>query len=114
MAYDDALAARVREAVARRAEHEEIAMFGGLSFMVNTHLAVGLIRDDLLVNVGKGLYDEAIANGAQPMVMGARTMRGMVRVPAADLADQEMLERWLGPAVERALAKPRKPPKPVG
>jgi len=42
MAYDEGLAERVREVIATRAEADEIKMFGGLCFMVNTHMAVGV------------------------------------------------------------------------
>ena len=35
-------------------------MFGGLAFMVNTHLACGVIHDDLLVRVGKENFEDAI------------------------------------------------------
>lgn len=112
MTYDDAMADRIRAALARRTESTEIAMFGGLCWTVNTHMAVGLVRDDLMVHVGNEAYDDALAGGARPAAMGRRTMRGIVLVGAADLPDEESLDAWVGPAVERALAKPPKPPKP--
>ena len=43
--------------------------------------------------------------------MGQRTMGGMVLVAAADLADSAAMDAWVGPAVERAQAKPPKQPK---
>ena len=39
-------------------------MFGGLAFMVNTHMACGLVGDDLMVRVGKDNHDAAITAGA--------------------------------------------------
>lgn len=111
MAYDDALAERVRMALARHADSVEIAMFGGLCWTVNTHMAVGVTRDGLLVHVGKEGYDDALADGARPAVMGQRTMHGVVLVDAVDLADDESLEAWVRPAAERARARKPKPPK---
>lgn len=52
-----------------------------------------------------------LERGARPAVMGQRTMHGVVLVDAVDLADEQSLEGWVGPAVERALAKKPKPPK---
>lgn len=118
MAYDDALAARVRDVITPLAEAGEIKMFGGLTFMVNTHMAVGLVRDQLMLNVGRDGVDGAVAAGASPMRMGERVMAGMVSVPADAVGTQLELESWVQPAVMRALAKPRKKPRqpkqPVG
>lgn len=115
MTYDEGLAGRIRAAVdaaAGPAGFREITMFGGLCWTVNTHMAVGTGDDDLMVHVGTDGVDEALERGARPATMGERTMGGIVLVRAADLPDAESLEAWVGPAVERALAKPPKKPKP--
>ena len=80
--YDEDLAARIRAAVDAAAGpvgYREIKMFGGLCWTVNTHMAVGTGDADL-----------------------------MVLVAAADLPDSNALDAWVGPAVERARAKPPK------
>lgn len=114
MTYDDALADRIRAAVDAAAgpkSYREIKMFGGLCWTVNTHMAVGTGEDDLMVHVGTDGVDEAIENGAHPAMMGERTMGGVVLVAAADLPDADTLDAWVGPAVERARAKPPKKAK---
>jgi TfoX/Sxy family transcriptional regulator of competence genes len=111
MAYDEQLADRVRAALAERTDFEEKKMFGGLAFMVNTHMACGMIRDDLMIRVGKDHYDEALGRGAQPMQMGERVMRGMVMVPGPDVAADDALAAWMDQAVAIARAEPPKPPK---
>lgn len=111
MAYDEGLADRVRTLVSQRAEHDEIKMFGGLAFMVNTHMAVGITRDELMIKVGKEGVDEAIARGASQMMMGERAMSGMVSVPALVVDDEDALRSWVDPAVDAALALPPKAPK---
>jgi len=111
MAYDESLADRIREAVGARADYREIRMFGGLCWTVNTHMAVGVADDDLVVHVGKDGVAGALEDGARPATMGERTMGGVVLVSAADLPDAESLDAWVSPAVERALARPPKPPK---
>ncbi len=114
MAYDEALAERIRTAVDAAAGpvgYREIKMFGGLCWTVNTHMAVGAINDDLMVHVGKDGVDDALADGARPATMGERTMGGVVLVAGADLPDAAALDAWVAPAVERARAKPPKKPK---
>ena len=114
MAYDEELVERIRaavEAAAGPAGYREIKMFGGLCWTVNTHMAVGAGDDDLMVHVGKEGVDEALLSGARPATMGERTMGGVVLVSTADLPDADALDAWIGPAVERARAKPPKKPK---
>lgn len=110
MAYDEALAERVRECVAQRAEPDEIKMFGGLCFMVNTHLAVGVGGDGLLLKVGKDAVEETIGRGATQAMMGERVMTGVVHVEER-LLEGPALEEWVLPSVETALALPPKPAK---
>jgi hypothetical protein len=114
MTYDEVLADRIRTAVetaAGPAGFREIKMFGGLCWTVNTHMAVGTGDDDLMVYVGKDGVAEALEHGARPATMGERTMGGVVLVAAADVPDAGALDAWVGPAVERAQARPPKPSK---
>jgi TfoX/Sxy family transcriptional regulator of competence genes len=114
MTYDEGLAHRIRDAVeaaAGPAGYREIRMFGGLCWTVNTHMAVGTGDDELMVHVGKDGVEEALRLGARPATMGERTMGGVVLVAAADLPDAGTLDAWVGPAVQRAQAKPPKAPK---
>ncbi len=112
MAFDAVLAARVRNAVAGIAPAEEKRMFGGLAFMVNTHMACGLIGDDLMVRVGGEGYERALLRGATEMTpFSGRPMRGFVLVPGPMLLDDDELEAWVGEGVGWAQARPPKAPK---
>lgn len=108
MAYDEGLAERVRDLIAQLVPFEERKMFGGLAFMVNTHMACGIVKDDLMVRVGKAGHDAAIARGAQEMDFTGRPMRGMVIVPGADLSRDSDLDLWVSRAVEFAQSEPPK------
>ena len=100
VAYDESLAARVRELLPGS---DEVPMFGGLAFMVDGNMAVCIGPQGLLVRTGKAGYEDALAAGAEPMTMGARTMSGYVRVPQpTDLA------HWVDVGRETARALPRK------
>ncbi len=51
MAYDEGLAHRVRELLEARPDASEKKMFGGLCFLVNGHMACGIVKSELMVRV---------------------------------------------------------------
>lgn len=111
MAYDEDLAGRTRELLAQLTDFDERKMFGGLAFMVNTHMACGIVKDDLMVRVGKDNHDAAITAGATEMDFTGRTMRGMVIVPADLVRNDHELGPWIMQAVDFAKTEPPKPPR---
>lgn len=108
MAYDEDLADRVRELISSLTAFEERKMFGGLAFMVNTHMACGIVKDDLMVRVGKDGHVAALARGAKEMDFTGRPMRGMVIVPGSQVVDAYALDGWVEFAVEFARSHPPK------
>ena len=52
MAFDEALADRVRDVLAARPELSERRMFGGIAFMLAGNMCCGVIGEDLLVRLG--------------------------------------------------------------
>ncbi|HSK96785.1 MAG TPA: TfoX/Sxy family protein, partial [Euzebyales bacterium] len=92
MAYDEALAERVRELLAERTDVSERRMFGGLAFMVGGHMACGITGDDLMVRVGRDAYDEALdLPHTREMDFTGRPLTGIVYVDAAGTADDAAL-----------------------
>jgi hypothetical protein len=114
VAYDADLAARVRALVDAHGGAVERAMFGGLAFMVNTHMACGVLGDGLLVRVGPDAHERAIGDGARPMDTFGRPMRGMVLVPAERVADDGDLADWVLRGVAFAASLPPKTPARKG
>ena len=101
MAYDERLAERVRDALKWQLDVEEKAMFGGLCFMVNGHMAVGIVRNDLMVRVGPDAYEDALGRkGVRPMDFTGRPMKGMVYVARSHLGRKRDLEAWVKRATE--------------
>ena len=69
MAYDEALAERIRSAVGRRAGATEKKMFGGIAFLLDGKTFCGVVGDDLMVRVGPELHEQALgAPHARPMM----------------------------------------------
>jgi TfoX/Sxy family transcriptional regulator of competence genes len=110
MAYDEALAARIREHVAGEPVVEK-KMFGGLAFLLGGHLAVAASgKGGLMVRVEPSENEALLREpGAEPFEMGGRGgVKGWLRVSADAVADDDDLARW----VERGLGYARSlPPK---
>lgn len=106
MAFNRALADRVRAALPATVPVREVRMFGGLSFMVNEKLVIGVMHNgDLLVRADPGRVDELFdVRGAKPAMMGnGRTMgRTWIAVDDAALATREDLDFWIGAALDYA------------
>ena len=60
MAFDESLAARIRDALARKKGVEEKKMFGGVGFLLNGNMLVGVWKDSLIVRLGSDEGDEAL------------------------------------------------------
>ena len=108
MAYDEALADRVRAELDGEPELTERKMFGGIAWMLAGNMAVGLMKDGMLVRAGDQV-DAALdePHVTQPM-MGERPMKGMVLVAPQGVETEEQLGVW----VERGSAAARSlPPK---
>ena len=112
MVYSEDLAERIRAALGPRAPFDERKMFGGIAFLVNTHMALGVTRDDLMVRVGKDGMGAALERGGAVMEMGGRAMTGMILVDGGRVADPDELDAWVVTAVEHALSEPPKMKKP--
>jgi TfoX/Sxy family transcriptional regulator of competence genes len=60
MAFSEPLAARIRAALGRKRSVEEKKMFGGVGFLVNGNMLVGVWKDSLIVRLGPDNYDDAL------------------------------------------------------
>ena len=103
MAYDEALAQRVRELLGPMDQVTERKMFGGLAFMLNGNMCCCVDRNNLVVRTGPEQYETALERpGARLFDLTGRPMRGFVYVDQAILEADENLREWVGLAVEFA------------
>jgi TfoX/Sxy family transcriptional regulator of competence genes len=95
MAYDDALAERVRDLLRDAVAVTEKKMFGGLAFLTYGNMTVGVHGDDLIARIDPDGTDAALARpGARPFDMTGRPMRGWILV-AGEALDDSVLEGWI-------------------
>lgn len=97
MAYDEGLAARVRDA--SRVAWTEKRMFGGLCFMHRGHMVCGIVGDRLMLRMGDDAEAALREPHTAPMDFTGKPLRGMLYVEAEGVADDDQLRGW----VERAL-----------
>lgn len=104
VAYDEDLAERIRDLLAREANLTEQKMFGGLAFLLGGNMAVCASREGgILVRVDPADRERLLASTAAfPMVMGGRTMSGFLRVEPEDVRTDEQLAAWVGRGVAYA------------
>ncbi len=109
MAYDEAVAATLRAALAGREGIEERRMFGALCFMLRGNMLCGALSDGGFFRVGKQGEPAALAlPGVARMAMRNRPMPGIVRTPPASVAEPRRRSELLGLAL--AFVEPL-PPK---
>lgn len=102
MPFDEQLADRVREIIATQAKKvEEKRMFGGLCFMVNDKMCVGVEQERLMLRIGPDVYEEALEKeGCIPMDFTGKVMKGYVFVNKDVLNTQKQLSSWVQLALD--------------
>ena len=102
MAYDEKLADMVRELIAQTHKNvKEKAMFGGLCFMVNDKMALGVEKERLMVRLDPAKYDQVMEKeGCKPMDFTGKVMKGFVFVDADAITKKKKLDYWVQLALE--------------
>jgi TfoX/Sxy family transcriptional regulator of competence genes len=110
MAYDEALAERIRSLVSSEPRMTEKKMFGGLSFLVGGNMAVAASgQGGLLVRVDPAETDALLeTTPATLMEMGGRSMAGWLRVASEHVDTDDALAEWVGRGVGYARSLPPK------
>ena len=102
MAFNEIMANRVREIMAAATNKvAEKKMFGGLCFMVDDKICVGVRKDTILVRLDPAVFEQALEQeGCQPMVHGGRVMKGYVFVDENVLHTKKQLLYWVHLALD--------------
>jgi hypothetical protein len=106
MTYNEALANRVRALAGGVDGLVEKKMFGGLAFLVQGNMSVGIHGDELIVRIEPSETSAALEEaGVRLFDITGRPMRGWLMVSQPALADNR-----LAPWVERGIAYARSLP----
>lgn len=110
MAYDEELAARIRDVLRHDPGVTEKRMFGGLAFLIDGHMAVGASsQGGLMLRIDPAAAERLVdPPHARPFEMRGRPMRGWLRIDADVLATDDDLRRWVDEGATYARTLPPK------
>lgn len=110
MAYDEALAERIRTYLDGTPDVTERKMFGGLAFLIAGNMAIAVRgHGGLMVRVGTSdVTDLMSVSSARPVEMGNRVMSGWLHIDQKDLQSDETLFRWANVGTNCAKSLPAK------
>ena len=101
MAYNEKLADRIREALVGTPKTIEKNMFGGVCFMVNNKMCVGVVKDEMMCRINPEIQDEAVErDGCRVMDFTGKPMKGYIFVSEEGMKSQKDFEHWICLALE--------------
>jgi TfoX/Sxy family transcriptional regulator of competence genes len=113
MPYDENLANRVREKLVDLPNIIEKEMMGGLTFMYNDKMCVGIIKDELMCRIDPEIQDNVIEKvGCRMMDFTKRPMKGYIMIDENGMRTQKDFNYWIDLALDfNAKAKSSKKKK---
>ncbi|MED5620278.1 TfoX/Sxy family protein [Ideonella sp. BN130291] len=115
MAFDPDLAQRVRAVLADRPGITERRMFGGLAFLVDGKMFIGIRNSSLMARVGPEHHQDALAmHNVRVMDFTGRPMKGYVYVDPPAIAHDNELNAWVLWCADHVARLPAKQPRQAG
>ncbi len=109
MAYDEKFAARIRKALGPRKGLVAKQMFGGIAFLLNGNMCIGIHKDELIVRLDPDQTDAALAKPhTRVFDLTGRPMKGWILVAPKGIATDAQLAKWIAIAATYAGALPAK------
>jgi TfoX/Sxy family transcriptional regulator of competence genes len=97
MAYNETLADRIREALEHHPNATEKFMFGGVCFMVEEKMCMGVVKDEMMCRIDPEKEQEALSKvGCRPMNFNGRNMKGYVFVSEDGLKNKKQFDYYVG------------------
>jgi TfoX/Sxy family transcriptional regulator of competence genes len=101
MAYNEKLADRIREELVSLLRVEEKKMMGGLTFMVNGKMCVGIIADEMMCRIDPDLHETAVEKtGCRTMDFTKRPMKGYVMIDDTGMKTKKEFDYWINLCLE--------------
>jgi TfoX/Sxy family transcriptional regulator of competence genes len=101
MAYDEELADRIRKKLAPLSNIEEKQMMGGLTFMYNDKMCVGIFRGELMCRIDPDLQETVVTKmGCKEMEFNGRLMRGYMLISDEGIRSAKDFDYWINLALD--------------
>lgn len=114
MAYDEKLADRIAIILGEKEVlFEEKKMMGGLCYMVDDKMCLGLHKDEMMARINPDDMETYVEkNGVEQMTMGGRAMKGFLLISPDVLKTKKQLAYWVQQCLDfNPLAKSSKKKK---
>jgi TfoX/Sxy family transcriptional regulator of competence genes len=109
MVFDERLAERIRGSLGRRKGIVEKRMFGGVAFLLNGNMCVGVHKSELIVRLAPEATDAALAQShTRRFDLTGRPLKGWILVELEGLKTDAKLEKWIQVAAKYAASLPAK------
>ena len=111
MAYNEKTAERVRQALAGTKKLVEKKMFGGIAFMINNKMCVGVDKYDLMIRCLPAMNDELLSKkGVRPFDLTGKPMKGWLLVSPEGTKSKKDFDWWieLAKTSNKEVANPKK------
>jgi TfoX/Sxy family transcriptional regulator of competence genes len=96
MAYNEKLADRIRESLYDVKKVKEKNMMGGLTFMVNDKMCVGIFKDEMMCRIDPDVQEDALSKpGARIMDFTGRPMKGYILVDDTGMKSKKQFDYWI-------------------
>lgn len=98
MAYDPQFEFRIADVIlSQGVQAETVKMFGGVAFMVNGNMAVGITnKGDFMVRFNSARHEEVGEwPGAKPITFGKGDTKGFLFVDAEAVESRKAMEKWV-------------------
>jgi TfoX/Sxy family transcriptional regulator of competence genes len=109
VAFSQSLAGRIRDALTCKKNTKEKKMFGGIGFLLNGNMLVGVWKDSLIVRLGPENGDEALRERhVRAFDITGKPMQGWVMVEPEGIEDDDQLKNWIERATAFVTTLPKK------
>ena len=115
MAYNEKLANRIRERLQHLENIEEKEMMGGLTFMLNDKMCIGVIKDEMMCRIDPDMHEREVEKpGCRTMDFTKRPMKGYVLIDDTGMKNQKDFDYWVNLCLDfNKIAKSSKKKKQV-
>lgn len=109
MAFDESLASRIRDALARKKNIEERKMFGCICFLLNGNALAGVWKNSLIARLGPDKGEAALREPhVREFDITGRPMRNWVVVEPEGVEGDDQLKDWIERATTFVKSLPKK------
>jgi len=96
VAFNEELSDRIREALVNEPRVSEKRMFGGICYMVDDKMCIGVMGDEMMCRIGDEASTTALEKrGCREMRSGNRVMKGYVLVSEEGMRTAAGFRYWI-------------------